>query len=126
MLTYREEAEFEPVETLTWVPRDVLEVTVEPLGQEAGVEAHTATANPGPRAANELRIHYSRLIHRGLRLGLGETARFERNYRTSGGCCCRGEWRYFLDVVNVYYGPCREDVFLAQPDHVYRNLDSMR
>ncbi len=57
----------------------------------------------------------------GMRLRLGESGRLVHSWGTGAGCC-GGEWLYGLDVVNVYYGPYRRGVFLAEPNHLREDL----
>lgn len=109
LVTYREAADFAPAEYLTRLARNQVRLSMVGSADDA-----------------ELRIHSSGLTFTGLRLRLGETARFERNYRVGSLCGCGGEWRYFLNILNVYYGPYRQDVFLDRPTYLRQNLDSMR
>ncbi len=50
----------------------------------------------------------------GVGLAPGERVRWQLNYRFSSALGIRG-WTYWLDTLNVAYGPCSPDVFLGTP-----------
>lgn len=69
-----------------------------------------------------LRIMPGGPVSVGLRLRRGESGRLVSDWGTGPGSCCGDEWRYGLDVVNVYYGPYHRDVFLVEPTRLRENL----
>ncbi|MCL2091932.1 MAG: hypothetical protein FWH11_12180 [Micrococcales bacterium] len=64
-------------------------------------------------------------ITAGMRLRVGESGRLVHNWSHGPRCSCDDQWYYYLDVVNVYYGPYRRDVFLTAPTRLREDLSSL-
>ncbi len=63
-----------------------------------------------------------------MRLRQGQWLRWEVNARVGAACGCGSEWLYYLDVVNVVFGPHPEGaaVFLGRPDRHVQELIPLR